>query len=43
MLRKPSSGPVTAPLAQSHGAIVGSNTAPNFAASSSAPGWLNPT
>ena len=43
MLWKPTSGPVTAPLAQSHGAIVGSNTAPNLAASSSAPGWVNPT
>ena len=43
MLWKPTSGPVTAPLAQSHGAIVGSNTAPNLAASSRAPGWVNPT
>ena len=38
MLWNPSSGPVTAPFAQSQGAIVGSNTAPNLAASSRAPG-----
>ena len=39
----PRRGPSTEPSAHDQGGMEGSNTWPNLAASSSAPGWLKPT